>query len=1666
MLKREIAQARLKEYRLEDWGDRRQGAIATLPDHLGAIAKTLLSTELQDYQQRDRALNQLLPLSSEERVAVLAVLFPKISDYVNLAYELILTLPYQEGYARRAFRSRHRQHYRTMQKSWLNYLLGVTMGYEQPLDWYAAWAPYLGYSADTLGILFAAAINQRDEVGENVFNILCDSARGEHDIGGMGRHVTRGLLVADREEGWQLVENLLVAAQRQEGLRQVILETIDEAHSQAFRRLVRLILQQDLTRFSAVIRAADVWFGLQWNVEQRRWVEDSLTQVCSLLDHPEQRQQVLAGDDPHGIYLALWTLAFEDTDAAIASATTLLQDDRVEHRYVAAYLLRQLGISEARMAIVQCLVDGDRRVAAQAFWSLPQSQYFAFNESDESGELEGDRPPHDSDGLFEALEHFLKQFSDPQTTLQPLVWPWMTETLDRTAIGHMLVRQLGDRPVERLLPHLAIMGEWGKLQVAEKLVVRQPWDDVTRDTILGLVRDRTSYVREGVLKLLRQQNYIPDIAEAQTLEKLLTRKAADLRRGVLSLLLKQGDEAAVASTLRLMNSGKIPQRLAGLELLDCLHQAERVDGGAIAQQYMEQRPKRTAAEQEFIDRLLLKEQALPTLDNALGLLQPGDRSPAIPLPMPEHPIPLVNGAARQLLKALDDWIDQHRTTPVMVAERWGDDTKQEELLGNVRWLMEPDPKRSPSENLENLPLADRLEPWLDEQLQTLEDTDGSELLRLNVAFAPSYRYHFFYHWHLTYSVPEWVDGLRKQWFIATEHLQYEHLVGEFLPWLLWLRPPAHPVEVLLNASQFTLAHIGTVVAAANPVADGYDWRSSELLGWVEWTRSHCQQHPSEWTPAQIAQLWQLLRWIDEPDPATLPHWQEVKESKGYGDRYEQTQSGGFTLRQRPELPELLAAFELGAATEADVYDQLLGSRTMGDRFTELTQLTRRKPHPLLQQYPYLGKMVNRCRDRILEIELSRGELPTVATAPARSLQSIQGITPLLKLLHTMGHENFTRGWTADGESKSAVFSHLLRISFPASTDTPESFAQEINSVDFSQQRLVEVAMYAPQWTHYVEQALGWSEFSEAVWWFHAHTRDTAWTVDSEIRELWAAQISERTPLSSQDLLDGAVDVAWFQRVHQALTIQQWAMLNEAAKYTSGGGGHKRAVLFAEAMLAQTSREELIDRIQKKRHQDAVRALGLLPLSPDQESRQGDLLERYQMIQEFLRTSRKFGSQRKVSEALACRIGMENLARTAGYPDPQRLEWAMEGVAIADLAAGPIAITVDDTTVSLSLTETGEPRMTTTKNGKSLKSIPAKLKKIPEIKQLQTRKQDITRQASRMRQALEQAMCRGDEFTGAELQQLLAHPVLRPLLQTLIFIDIDSATYGYPSDSGLCDHEGNAIALPASSRLRLAHPVDLATSQTWHQWQAHYFNQGTVQPFKQVFRELYVLTPAETQGGGNGSSRYAGHQVNPRQALALLGQRGWVAHPEEGVRRTFHDENVLVWVDFEEGWFSPTEVEGLTLDQVCFGDRRTYKPLSLESVPPKVFSEIMRDLDLVVSVAHQGGVDPEASASTVAMRAALLRETCRLLNIDNIHLQEPHALIAGTLGNYTLHLGSAIVHRQPGGSLCIVPVHSQHRGRLFLPFADDDPKTAEVISKALLLAKDDKIQDPTILEQLL
>jgi hypothetical protein len=560
---------------------------------------------------------------------------------------------------------------------------------------------------------------------------------------------------------------------------------------------------------------------------------------------------------------------------------------------------------------------------------------------------------------------------------------------------------------------------------------------------------------------------------------------------------------------------------------------------------------------------------------------------------------------------------------------------------------------------------------------------------------------------------------------------------------------------------------------------------------------------------------------------------------------------------------------------------------------------------------------------------------------------------------------------------------------------------------------------------------------------------------------WKALISERTALTLEELQEGAVDVAWFHRVYSSLGPKRWPQLREAAKYAAAAQGHKRALLLSDVMLGKAMKTELVRGIKQKRAREAVRSLGLLPLAKG-ATRERDLLDRYKVFQEYLRYARQLGAMSKESALRSAAVGMENLARTAGFADPIRLEWAMEARVIADLASGPVSVTTGGVTVTLSLVAEGEAELAVVKAGKTLKVIPSAIKKNAKVVELVQRKADLKKQASRMRLSLETAMCRGDAFQGHELRQLFTHPVLAPQLQRLVLIGEGILGYPVSGGQGLRDHAGKVEPIKENETLRIAHPHDLLLTGQWHQWQHDLFTREGVQPFKQVFRELYVLTESE-KAEGTLSRRYAGQQINPIQATALWGARGWSVGQDEGVRRTFHDEGVTAYVGFLNGIFTPAEVEGLTLETVFFCKRSEWKPLPLTDIPARVFSETMRDLDLVVSVAHRGGVDPEASASTVEMRASLLRETCQLLKIDNIRIKNNHVLIDGVLSQYSVHLGSAIVHRQPGGSLCLVPVHAQHRGRLFLPFADNDPKTAEVLSKVILLARDQEIQDPSILE---
>ncbi len=674
----------------------------------------------------------------------------------------------------------------------------------------------------------------------------------------------------------------------------------------------------------------------------------------------------------------------------------------------------------------------------------------------------------------------------------------------------------------------------------------------------------------------------------------------------------------------------------------------------------------------------------------------------------------------------------------------------------------------------------------------------------------------------------------------------------------------------------------------------------------------------------------------------------------------------------------------------------------------------------------------------VKLELERGDLPTALSKGLGEVRHLRGSFFFVRLLNALGDNNLVRGYAwGMNPDKATTFSHLLKICRPLPEDDAESFGKQLEPFRLSEKRLLEAAMYSPIWLDIIGEHLQLPGLAMAGWYFHAHLHEQ-YNLFVPEKESYIARYS---PIGLQEFNDGAFDIDWFREAHNSVGETMFAKLYDAAKYISGGANHRRSQIFADAALGKLKESDIEENMTSKRNKEYVMAYGILPGK--------DFLRRYEKLARFRKESGQFGGQRQASEKLAVEIALGNLARTAGYSDVNRFFWRMESAQLAALKELFAPQPVGDCSVMLVIDENGRAEMRIEKNGKPLKSLPAAHKKNETVLELQAAVKKLRDQHSRAKKSLEEAMIREDVFEHAEVGDLISNPILGPLVSKLL----------WKSGEGIDFFD----RLPKTP-LTIAHPAGLLKSGRWSEYQKFAVEQQLVQPFKQIFRELYTLN-ADEKLDGMKSDRYSGYQVMPAKAMALLRTRGWTVDMESGLQKVFHKRKLIAKVSVPFEWLTPAEVEPPTLEYAYFINRATGEMVPLAEVPETFFSEIMRDLDLMVSVAHAGGVDPEASHSTVEMRAALISALIPLFKLKNVRIEKSHAFITGKFGEYHVHLGSGVCHKQAQGMLAILPVHSQTRGRLFLPFADDDPKTAEVITKILFLAEDEKIKDPGILEQI-
>ncbi len=1677
-----------------------------LPKSLKAIALAVLglnekAEELDDDEdeseaqqaakrkKRQEQLQQFDQLPANDRKKVFAAVAPELADWIEAAWQLQKTMPYQSG---RAFRAPgFSEATLEARVQWLNSLARQTAEFKPEtlnLVWLARWAKHaFQWNEDVVVPLLAAAMNVNGRDGDEVFDVLYKTVTREDPVGIMSDHVIQSLLLSNRQAGWEIIEKTLLAAQRQEGLRQSILQNADMAHPEAFRRLLRLIIDKDLIRFSSVARCVNVWLGLLWDSISTKVLSQNVESLLHLIENPADRKKALAGDDAEQVYRALCASAYDDAVSTIPVAAKLLKHSKEEVRFVAVWVLTLISLELSEKAKTPAIDDPSLHVALLAAVKTAGISL---------GDLEPDFDVDDvyEKDAFDRLERLYSRLPEKPQKLAALVWPWTERKIERSMIAECLLSALGDRPPTKILPYMKGLDSWHQRAIVERLAQQKKWDALTRTALLELAGHNSSDVREAVQQALEKQTLRTE--ELEVLEGYLTRSGADLRNGVIGLLLKSEDRAAMESSARLLTKSDRNQRLAGLELLRQMSEANRSrkQCQTSAAEYRSSRKSLAKEEETQLAAIESSDRVALSLDNALGLMNSDGRSKVFT--PKKKPVLTISKAAIACLKSLDDLIHTHRTTIVTI-KRWK--TQEETPLGQLMSYHFPafDPKKSTEKQCSQCPLFSVWKEWADKRGASLRDKDGLELLRAEVASQ------LFDDWQFEEVTDFCKKADRKKVAIAilgdidAPKLRYLDVIQGVLEFLVQLDVPKNCVDFLLDCAENTFANVPealmqelvTKKPKKNRWDDDADWRSEKVFEiWPDCLRKFLHQRKPKLTVEQMRRVWELKRFHDEPCPGAP--------------------------RKRLDLETIAEACRNKLATKDDLVDCLLGKRSDEyDSFDQLYQFTARSllkgNQAVMDQTDGLSELLTQARHIILESELIRGEAPAVTTKPALVLGSLEGTSTLFRVMSALnkGKLKVERSWHSEGKGRTATLTHLMHITYPSPTDTAADFAKCVATATAegycSEERLLELTFLAPQWSRLVGETLGWDGFSEGLYWFLAHmntwysdatqaaasaeglSNDDAVdaVVDDDLdddddnndaessgdsipkpRKLspWERLVLERTPLTAAERSEGAVDVAWFHRTWKSLGEKRWQLMADAAKFAANSAQANKAQFLADVLLGKKPRQELVDGIQKKFLKEYVRLLGLLPLEPGAK-RDKDINQRYEVLQGYKKYARGLSSLTKPSAMRAVEIGMNNLARLAGFPDPLRMEWALEAESIRDIAEGPVSVTKDGITVTLSLDEHAKAQISVMKGDKLLKSIPGPVKKKhPAIAELADRAAELKRKTGRIKQSLETAMCRGDQIAAAELVQLFEHAILAPQLGKLVLIG--DGIMGYPDKGGkvLRGHDGKLEPIKKGEQLRIAHAHDLFDRGDWDKWQQECFRAERVQPFRQVFRELYVVTKQEKKDG-TASSRFAGHQVGPKQAMALWNSRGW--NTEDGVCRIFHDLSLIADISFQYDYGTAAEVEGLTMNQVSFRKRDDYRPLRLTEVPSIVFSEIMRDVDLVVSVAHRGEVDPEASASTVEMRIALVRETCLMLKLSNIKFKANHAIIDGYYGEYSLHLGSGGVQRIPGGALAILPVHAQHRGRLFLPFADDDPRTAEVMAKVLLLARDEEIMDPTILDQL-
>ena len=1522
--------------------------------------------------------------------------------------------------------------------------------------------------------------------------------------------IMQAIFISNNKELLELTGKLLLAAKLQEGVRQEICENMDRGLQENFEYMFKIIYDNNLIRFSSVKRALATWTGLTRDESDdiSKFGKKELEIINKLIANPKYEDELLKSDDNVEVYLGLWNKSTRDIKYSVEAMEKLLKSSKYHIKLLISYFLDVIQDIKYQREIAKKVIkeyDDTKEIieilACYLNFVITYGSASDLKENLKNGKIIPEtffKNKKEALEFFDILEKALVLMDGKDKVFNPCIFPWFYQSIGThtvaTAMGLIAAFYPDDALKNRMMKHLKEINTWNRGYYLDVLF-EKPNNKEEKDFVITMLSDRTS---AGITayEIAKDNNLVKEYP--REIEDLLRLKNADTRKNLIDLLMSQDKKELLISIDNLVSAKNENKRLAGLDIFNLANSKQKpLYDKKEVKNLVAKISSPTDAEKILIENLSDKKKK--ESENTLSKLYNTEYKLDLPYEIKEveklsktikknkkseYIIENSLNIKKIFTKSIDELFKIVKKLSELYVKNENYEymsfyTKEYTLLRDGLSITK-DVNNIPyneRQKLANYPLED---VWRD--FYKKEIKDFSTLWQLYTLLVKDYNssinennvkeYQDFYKKILGIDITELRAKLKKAnlKYIFTEN--YYNDTGYVLEIIdmLYKEYSKENKDYLFEIGKVFTSYILENFEAKDIVEQKERYNKEIYYSVSIYNRYSGVQY-------LFAKAIDYLEFYNDEkafiESFVLRYNLDKKIEKYINENLKDCEIGGptkaFGLRnyaiasilkiaEKDLIYKYVLELDNEVAKEINVYgfSELDGFM---DNYRNILAKKEDKKIATLNQFMLneaLKVIYDEGRkivDYVVQNELKRGDSPTIYSKALNRIYRIEGIDYLVQILQALGKETLDRTsyyYGSGYDSKKGVLSHLLKVCYPTEKDNSKELAKKLKGTDITEQRLIEVAMFSSQWIEIIEGYLGWKGLASGCYYFQAHMSD----IDRNKEGL----IAKYTPISIEDLKEGAFDIDWFKSAYKELGEKKFEMLYDSAKYISDGAKHSRARMFADAVNGKLNLKETEKKIEDKRNKDLVASYSLIPLLKD---KQKDALHRYQFLQKFLKESKKFGAQRRASEAKAVSISLENLSRNMGYSDVTRLIWNMETALINEMKEYFVPKKLDDVDVYIKIDELGQSEIIYEKAGKELKSLPTKLKKDKYIEDIKEVHKNLKEQYRRSRKMLEEAMEDGTEFYGYEIENLMTNPVIAPILKSLIF-KMDK-NLGYYEDKKLKSVKKKAIVVKDDSLLKIAHCFDLFESGDWASYQKDIFDRELKQPFKQVFRELYVKTADEK--GRDKSLRYAGHQVQPTKTVALLKTRRWIIDGQEGLEKVYYKENIIAKIYVLADWFSPADIEAPTLEEVQFFDRKTFKPILIDNVPDLIFTEVMRDIDLVVSVAHIGDVDPEASHSTIEMRKAIIEFNCKLFKLKNVKFSENHVLIKGERAEYSIHLGSGLIHQKAGSAINILPVHSQHRGRVFLPFIDDDPKTAEIMTKVILFAQDEKIKDVFILEQI-